>query len=291
MLAAGYLGFAAMGLLLGVPVELRFPARRRESRIARRRRWLRQAGAAVSPTGFYTVSLAAGAAALGLGWVLTGAWPVAVVPAVMAALIPHTYWARQRKRRLAAVCQSWPDGLRDLAASVNARLPVHQALAELARSGPGPLRDAFASYPSNARVMGVAPALEHIKEELADPTSDRVLEVLILAYERGPSDLGAIIEDLAQSTSRDLRTQEEIDTARQEPRINTGVAAAMPWLVLIIMTLGDTPQRAYYASGRGLAAIVVSATLTFAGVAVVRKLSQDPVEGRLFVTTGETADG
>lgn len=290
MLAAGFVGFAGMGLLLGVPVEVRLPARHRESRLDRRRQWLRQAGATVSPAGFYVASLAVGAAVFALGWLLTGGWPVALVPATMAALTPHTYWSRQRKQRLAAVRRAWPDGLRDLAASANARLPLQQALGDLARSGPDPLRDAFAAWHANTRVMGVVPALEHIKEELADPTSDRVIEVLILAYERGPSDLGAVLEELASSTARDLRTEQEIDTARQEPRINMTVAASMPWLVLIAMTLGDTPQRAYYTSGRGLGAILLSAALTFAGVAVVRKLSQDPIEGRLFVAS-ETADG
>lgn len=290
MLAAGYLGFAGMGLLLGVPVEIRLPARRRESRLARRRRWLRQAGATVSPAGFYTVSVVVGGLVFALGWLLTSAWPVALVPAVMAALAPHSYWTRQRKRQLAAVRESWPDGLRDLAASANARLPLHQALGELARSGPAPLRSAFAAYPANARVMGVIPALEHIKEQLADPTSDRILEVLILVYERGPAGLGAILEELARSTSRDLRTEQEIDLARQEPRIAMWTTAVAPWLVLIGLTLPDTFYGDYFASGRGLGAILMSATLTFAGIALVRRLSRDPVECRLF-DASETADG
>ena len=283
MLSAGFLGFAAAGFVLGRPVE--FARRRRpgrETRVARRRRWLRQAGAGVTVAQFYTGSAAAGIGAFAVLQLVTGAWLVSLVPAVLCCLIPQMYFTKRRNERLSAVNRSWPDGLRDLAASVNARLTLHRAIAELARGGPQPLRDAFGAYEANARTMGVVPALELIKEELADAVSDRVIEVLILAKDRGPADLGRILDDLAVSTTADLRTEDEIETARQEPRINMAVAAALPWLILLIMCLGDTPQRHYYASGRGLGPVLVSAAMTFAGVTLVRVLARDPVETRLF---------
>lgn len=283
-LAAGFAAFTATGLALGVPLTPRLPARRRASWLERRRSWLRQAGASVAPGQFYAVSGTLGALTLALVWAATSAWLVAVVPAVLATLGPQVYYAQQRRRRLDAVQRAWPDGLQDLVASVNAGLPLHQALSELAVHGPPPLRDAFASYPTNSRVTGSVPALELVKEDLADPTSDRVVEVLVMAKERGPTDLPRILDDLGQSIARDLRTAEEIETAKKEPKINMVVAAAMPWAVLVATTLGDTPQRAYYASGRGVGIVLVSAVLTFSGILAVRALSRDVVEGRLFVS-------
>lgn len=286
MLSAGFLGFAGVGVLVGRPVQIERRRRPdRESRIARRRRWLRQAGATVTVAQFYAVSAAAGLGAFLLLQLLTGAWLVSLVPAVLCSLTPQAFFTQLRKKRLMAVNRSWPDGLRDLAASVNARLTLHRAIAELARTGPEALRQAFAGYETKARSVGVVPALELIKEELADPASDRIIEVLILAKDRGPSDLGRILDDLAVSTTADLRTEEEIETARQEPRINMAVAASLPWLILLAICIGDTPQRHYYASGRGLVPVLVSAVMTFAGIALVRVLSRDPVEARLF--TGE----
>lgn len=282
--AAGFAAFCAAGLVLGVPVAPRLPARRGESRLERRRRWLRQAGAPVTPGQFYVVSAALGALTFAAVWTATTAWLVAAVPAVLATLAPHAYYGQQRRKRLDEVRTAWPDGLRDLVASVNAGLPLHQALCELAVQGPPPLRQAFAAYPVNARVSGSVPALELVKEDLADPTSDRVIEVLVLAKERGPNDLPRILDGVAQSIARDLRTAEEIETARKEPKINMVVAAAMPWAVLVATTLGDTPQRTYYASGRGVGIVLVSSLLTFAGIAAVRALSRDAVEARLFVS-------
>lgn len=282
-LCAGFIGFAGMGHLLGTP--LRMERRRRPtglSRMQRRQQWLQQAGARVTAQQFYLGSAAAGLLAFALLAALVGAWSVALVPGLLFALLPQAFYSRARHERLAEIVQAWPDGLRDLAASVNTGQPLHQSILALARSGPAPLRRAFASYAANARVSGTVPALEHIKSELADPTSDRVLEVLILAKERGARHLGRILDDLAAATTADLRTNAEIETARLEPRINTWVTASLPWAVLIFVTLQDGPHRDFYTGGGGVIVVIVSAVFTLSGVALVRLLARDPVEGRIF---------
>jgi tight adherence protein B len=282
-LAAGFLGFAGMGQLLGTPLRLE-PRRRRlgPSRMERRQQWLLQAGARVTAQQFYVGSAAAGLIAAALLAALIDAWTVALVPGLLFAVLPQGYYARARRERLAEIVEAWPDGLRDLAASVNTGQPLHQAILSLAQSGPAPLRRAFASYAANSRVSGTVPALEHIKSELADPTSDRVLEVLILAKERGARHLGRILDDLATATSADLRTNAEIETARLEPKINTWVTASLPWAVLIFVSVQDGPHRDFYRGGGGVIVVVVSALFTLGGVALVRLLGRDPVEGRIF---------
>ena len=81
------------------------------------------------------------------------------------------------------VQEAWPDGIRDILASVVAGRSVGQAVTTLAVSGPEPLRAAFARFPLLARMLGTVAALEVVKEELGDPTSDRIIEVLILAHD------------------------------------------------------------------------------------------------------------
>ena len=94
---------------------------------------------------------------------------------------------------------AWPDGLRDLIASIAAGRSLAQALNALAASGPAPLRGRVRrGFPISARMLGTVPALEVVKEELADPTSDRVIEVLILAQQRG----GQIVRDDPRGSRR-----------------------------------------------------------------------------------------
>ena len=82
------------------------------------------------------------------------------------------------------------------------------------------MRVAFARFPQLARVLGTGPALELMKEDLADPTSDRVLEVLILAQERGGAIVRDILDDLVDATTRDLKLLDELETEGLEMRIN-----------------------------------------------------------------------
>jgi tight adherence protein B len=288
-LSAGFLGFCLMGQLLGTPVRLE--RSRRSPRQGRRQQWLLQAGAKVSTQQFYAGSVVSGLCVFAVLAVLVDAWTAAIVPGILCAFVPQAYYGHRRRERLTEVIQAWPDGLRDLAASVNAGQPLHQAILALARTGPAPLRRAFASYESNARLSGTVPALEHVKSELADPTSDRVLETLILAKERGARQLGRILDDLASATTADLRTNAEIETARLEPKLNTRITASLPWIVLLLICLGErSPHRAFYGGGGGVIVVVISAAFTLAGVAWVRILARDPVEGRVFVT-GDGRDG
>lgn len=285
-IAAGFLAYCAAGYLLGTPPRFARPPRRRPTILQRREAWLRQAGAKVAAAQFYAGSAAAAAAAFLVLTVVVGAWIVALVPAAAVAIAPHAYYSRQRRSRLAEVVHAWPDGLRDLAASCHARMSLPQAVLGLAAGGPAPLQRAFAGFATALRVSGMIPALEHVKEELGDPTSDRVIEVLILAQDRGAAAIGQILQDLAEATSAELRTAEEIETVRQEPKLNTYVTAALPWALMLLLTVGDTPHRAFYTTSGGVLVAAAAAAFTITGVLIVRRLSRDAAEQRVFTDPG-----
>lgn len=123
-----------------------------------------------------------------------------------------------------------------------------------------------------------------IKEELADPTSDRVIEVLMVAYERGGPSVTAILTDLADAVTEDLRTVEEIQTAELEQKINARAVFALPWLVLFLITLRAGEFRDFYQSPQGIATVGVGAVLSAAGIWLVTRLGQEPGETRVFAS-------
>jgi tight adherence protein B len=190
----------------------------------------------LTPTQFAVGSLAAGLVAFACGALLTRTALVALVPALAVASVPRAYFARRGAARTRAVQAAWPDGLRDLAASVAAGRSVAQALVVLAETGPEPLRVAFAGFPSLARMLGTTEALQIVEEQLADPTSDRVLEVLVPAYEGGGRIVTQILDDLVVATTRDLKVLDEIESEGLEMKINAGAVVVMPWLVLVMLT-------------------------------------------------------
>src|SRR6185295_14026300 len=119
------------------------------------------------------------------------------------------------------------------------------------------LRIAFARFPELARVVGTGPALDLVKEDLADATSDRVLEVLVLAHERGGAIVREILEDLVTATSRDLKLLDAIETEGLEMRINARAVMVLPWLVLVALTARPGAFRDFYRSSGGVVTIAL----------------------------------
>jgi tight adherence protein B len=196
--------------------------------------------------------------------------------------VPRAYFARRRAAHLQRVQAAWPDGLRDVIASIAAGRSLAQALNALAASGPAPLQEAFARFPMLARMLGTVPALEVIKEELADPTSDRVIEVLVIAHERGGQIVRDILEDLVAATTRDLKLLEEVETEGLEMKINARAVLVLPWLVLVALTIRDGPFRDFYRSTGGLIVVLIAGLLSVAGGFLIARLGSTRAEQRVF---------
>jgi tight adherence protein B len=236
----------------------------------------------VSPAQFVGVSLGVGAAVFVLTFFVTGAVLVAVVPALAAAMLPRTYFGRRRAARLRELQAAWPDGLRDVSASIAAGSSLSVAVAALALTGPAALRDAFARFPQLAHMLGPVAALEVVKAELADPTSDRVIEVLILAQERGGSIVASILADLVIATTKDLKVLEEVESEGLEMKLNARAVLVMPWLVLVALTIREGAFREFYRSPPGVAVVVIGGALSAVGAWWIGRLGRAHGEHRVF---------
>lgn len=271
----------AIGLVLGV-----VPRRRSRMvgtpQVDPRQQWLIQAGLDITPRQFRLVSLGAGVISFLFVLLVTGLASVALVGGALIAVLPRAFYARRRSLRLSEVQKAWPDGLRDLVASITAGMSLQRAVENLAVTGPLPLRQAFSRFPYLARTLGMVPALEVVKEELADPTSDRIIEVLILAHQRGGTIVPEILRDLADATVRDVWTLEEIETQTLEQKINARAVFVLPWLILVAITARPGPFREFYASAGGLLVVLVCGLMSGFGMWLVSKLGAEPDEPRVF---------
>jgi tight adherence protein B len=273
-LASGLLAALAVGWLLGALPTSR-TAKARQLSV-----WASHLG--VSGVQFWAVSLGCGLVTFMLVWLLSGLVVVAAVPAVIVALLPRTWFTHRRAMEVAKLQEAWPDALRDLMASVASGMSLSRAIEHLSQWGPLPIRAAFARYPVLVRNVGVVGALQSIREQLAHPTSDRVIEVLIVAHERGGTVVPQILGDLASSTTQDLRASEEAETLALEQRINARVVFIIPWLVLVLLTMRPGPFRAFYARPAGMLVVAVGALASLGGMWWVSRLGREPVEPRVF---------
>jgi tight adherence protein B len=272
-----YLG---VGVLTGhAPRTLR----RRRVRKARFETWLHQAGSGATPIQFLTVSAGAALLTFLVVWALAGAAPVAIVPALAVATAPRAWFERQRQRTGRERLRAWPDALRDLVAHLEGSVALHPALLELGRSGPEPLRPVWRRYGALASALDQRAALEAMRNDLASPVSDRILEVLIVAAEQGPAVVLDLLRDLAETTTDDIRLAEAVETSQLEQRIEARAVAVLPFVVLVMLTSRSEDYRDFYRSGIGVVVIVIGAAMTAVGSMVIRRLSRVREETRVLV--------
>lgn len=239
-------------------------------------------GLDVSTYQFWATVIGAGVVSYLVVFAVTELVVVSLVPALVVATLPKAYFARTRSQRLARIQEAWPDGLRDLLSSVRSGASLPTAIENLATFGPEPLREAFGGFDVYSRSLGVVKALELVKDDIADPTADRIIEVLILAYERGGSVIPDILEDLAEATTRDLWTLEQVRTEVLEQKINSRVVFVLPWLVLVAMTARSGAFRDFYSTPAGLLVVVFGGVMSLIGVAISSRLGAQPTEPRVF---------
>jgi tight adherence protein B len=244
--------------------------------------WLQQAGLTATPAQFWLGTVGIALVTFVVLTAATRAPLVAIAPSVGAAALPYAIVSRRRTTRMRAWQAAWPDALRELIAAIVAGRSLPQAVTALGESGPEPLRSVFADFPAMTRVFGFNSALEQIRNRLADATTDRVIEVLIVAHDRGGSIVRDVLEDLVVATTKDLKVLDEIDTDGLETRLNARAVLVLPWLVLLALTLRAGAFRDFYQSRAGILVVCGAAVMGALGAAWLGRLGRQPDEPRVF---------
>lgn len=244
---------------------------------------LRRAGVTgTSPTGVVVLCVAAGVTAWVLVQVVSATWPVSTAFAALAGYLPLAVLngrARRRRRELAEV---WPEAVDNLASAVRAGMSLPEALSQLAVRGPEPLRPAFSAFAVDYQVTGrFADSLDQLKERLADPVGDRVVEGLRIAREVGGGELGRLLRSLSGFLREDARTRSELES-RQAWAVNGArLAVAAPWLVLLMLSF-QREVITRYASPAGVVVLAVGGGLCLVAYRLMVRVGRLPEEERIL---------
>lgn len=277
------------GLLLGMGVCLIwfsfFPARPRtvSARAQRTRDLLVQSGVqGVSPAMLTAGSLVL---ALAVGVVvaaLSQSPPIGLAIGAIAGMVPRQLVVARARRRRLELREVWPEVIDDLVSGIRAGLTLPEAVASVAERGPEAVREPFTRFAEDYRVSGrFLPSLEALKNRLADPVADRVVEALRLTHEVGGTDLGLLLRTLAKMIREDLRTRGELE-ARQSWTVNGArLAVAAPWLVLILLSTRGQSAAAYNTAG-GVLVLAAGAALCAVAYRMMIRLGRLPEETRIL---------
>ncbi|PJI94550.1 type II secretion system F family protein [Luteimicrobium subarcticum] len=280
-----------IGLLLGAGLASVWAAcwpptqqrARRTGWSARTQDLLVQAGAGtVRPSGLVGASVALAVVVLVLAAALTRSPTIALAFALLAAGLPWSLVRSRARRRRAALRHVWPEVVDHLASAVRAGLSLPEALVQLGDRGPVELRPQFLAFARDFRASGrFGESLDLLKERLADPVGDRIVEALRMTREVGGTDLGRLLRTLSRFLREDARTRGEIE-ARQSWTVNAArLAVAGPWVVLGLLATRPETARAYD-SVTGAAVLLTGAASCVVAYRTMIRIGRLPEENRVL---------
>jgi tight adherence protein B len=258
-------------------------APRQAPRLSRLDLLLRRAGIEATSAGGVVALCTGTALTAGLVvQVISQTWPVSTVFAFIAGYLPIAVLNGRARRRQRDLAEVWPEAVDNLASAVRAGLSLPEALAQLAVRGPEPLRPAFAGFAVDYQVTGrFGDCLDRLKERLADPVGDRVVEGLRIAREVGGGELGRLLRNLSGYLREDARTRSELES-RQAWAVNGArLAVAAPWLVLLMLSF-QREVISRYASAAGVVVLAVGGVCCLVAYRLMVRIGRLPRERRIL---------
>ena len=244
---------------------------------------MRQAGLrSVSLPVFAIVSLVIGVAVAAVVFVFVPVVALAVAAGGAALALPIVVvgWRARSQRRANRVV--WPDVVDHLVSTVRSGLALPDGVAALASTGPIATREAFAVFEADYAASGnFGRSLDRLKEQLADPVADRILETLRMSREVGGNELPAVLRALASHLRQEAAIRGEVE-ARQSWVMNAArLGAAAPWVILALLSTRPEAAAAYN-SPTGVAVIVGGLVATVIAYRAMIALARLPEERRWF---------
>ncbi len=237
---------------------------------------------AVAPVGIVAMSVAAALVAFVVMLLVSGVPAIGATFALLASYAPVAYLRAQVRTRRAAFRELWPEVVDNLSSAVRAGLSLPEAVGQLGTRGPDRLRDPFAQFARDFRTTGrFSACLDRLKERLADPVADRIVETLRVTRDVGGSDLGSVLRTLSAFLREDARVRGELE-ARQSWTVNGArLAVAAPWLVLAL--LSSNPQAAEaYNSRTGILVVAFGGAACVLAYRLMLRIGRLPDEQRVL---------
>ncbi|MBU1586693.1 MAG: type II secretion system F family protein [Actinobacteria bacterium] len=236
----------------------------------------------VTPGMLGAVSVVMGVAAASVAYALVPVAVLAVAAGVAVLALPAVLvsWRARRERRAARV--AWPDLVDHLVSAVRAGVALPDGVAGLASVGPECTRAAFAEFAASYRVTGnFGVCLDELKERLADPVADRILETLRMAREVGGGELTAILRALGANLREESATRSELEARQSWVLMAARLGVAAPWIVLALLSTRAEAAVAY-GSPAGVMLVVTGLVVSLVAYRLMLAVGRLPEERRWF---------
>ena len=240
-----------------------------------------EAGLKISPRALLCTCGLLGLIASALSASVGVSTPLVSVAGCAGSYAPIARARSLRLKRRRAHREAWPDTIAALIAVVRSGTSIGAACSDLADRSPDRLREPWEAFRSRFRATGdFALSVRDMTERAADPVADRVGAVLITVHDVGGTELVPVLQALGASVRAELRLVREIEARWSWTVTAARVAAAAPWIVLVLMSTRPEAAAAYMSPEGGLL-MLGGALATLLGYRAMLRAARLPAEGRL----------
>ncbi|MBC7517355.1 MAG: type II secretion system F family protein [Microbacteriaceae bacterium] len=228
------------------------------------------------------VSVIFSLAVAALTFALLPVFALAATAGLVALVLPILVITARARRRRTANRTVWPDLVDHLVSAVRSGLALPDSVVTLGYTGPAAVRESFLSFERSFRATAnFALSLDELKDHLADPVADRVLETLRMSREVGGSELTTVLRNLANYLRQEAAIRAEVE-ARQSWVVNSArLGVAAPWIILVLLATRPEAAAAYN-SAAGVALIVGGLFVSVIAYRIMMAIGRIPEEQRWF---------
>ncbi len=190
---------------------------------------------------------------------------------------------RTESKRTAEIHSACPEMIDILISGVQSGLSLNESLAGLATRGPEILQPEFERFSESLYTQGnFNRSLLEVKESLAHPSIDQIIEALLISKELGGAELLTILRLLGRFIREDLALRREIAVKQGWIKNSAHLSAAAPWILLLLLSTQPSTAEAF-STATGIAILCTGLGLTAIAYLWMNSLSRMPQPARIFV--------
>jgi tight adherence protein B len=228
------------------------------------------------------IVFSASGASLLFAYLLTGSLLLALPYGFFGAGIPFYLWRKKQEKFAKKIEGAWSETLDLIISGVLSGLSLPATLSSLKDRGPMEVRPFYQEFYEGLNSgKTFSQALIKLRTHFSDSLSDQIFEILDFARESGARDTALTLRALSDHARADLQLRAEI-AAKQSWIKNSGVlAAAAPWLLLLLLSRSPNSISAFQSRG-GVVVLLVGVVMTVIAYLWISFQGRAPQPVRIF---------
>jgi tight adherence protein B len=175
-----------------------------------------------------------------------------------------------------------PEMIDHLITGLQSGLSLSESLSGLAIRGPSVLAPYFEDFQGELRESGdFYGSLERVKHELAEPSTDLVIEAILISKTLGGAELMNILRLLGNFIREDLALRREISIKQNWIKNSAHLSAGAPWILLLLLSTQRSTVEAF-SNTAGIMILFSGLLMTSIAYLWMNRLGRIPQQTRIF---------